>query len=360
MGIGATGEQAHELLIDQSALTGESLPVSKFKDDIAFSSTIVKQGQQVAVVAKTGGNTFIGRAATLIAVTNEQGHFQKVVNVIGNFLVAITLVLVIILLIVLIVNQKLDALSAISQVLVLTIAAIPVGLPTVLSVTMAVGAQQLAKKSVIVKRLPAVEEMAGVTVLCSDKTGTLTLNKLSMTDPYLAPGKTYNDVLLAAYIASEPGANDAIELAVRQEAIAKASDLVGTDTNSSKVPNHTMTAFKPFDPSSKIVEATVRRDSDGAVFKVQPPPGVVTKYELNRSARAHPRSSFACAAAMRRLPSLSSTMPSAVFVASAWLAPRWTTSTSTSSLASLLSSTPRAQTRPPPSASATNTVSKSR
>lgn len=268
LGVGATGEPANELQIDQSALTGESLPVTKNRGDIVYSSSVVKTGQQLAVVAKTGANTFIGRAANLIAITNEAGHFQKVVNNIGNFLIGITLLLVIILLIILIKVQNLDALEAISQVLVLTIASIPVGLPTVLSVTMAVGAKQLARKNVIVKRLPAVEELAGVTVLCSDKTGTLTLNKLSMTDPYLAPGKTYKDVLLAAYLASEPGANDAIEMAVRQEATTQAADVCGSDMNSAKVPNFVVKAFKPFDPTSKIVEATVERESDGATFKV--------------------------------------------------------------------------------------------
>jgi len=242
--------------------------VTKHKSDIIYSSSIVKVGQQVAVVAKTGANTFIGRAANLIAITNEQGHFQKVVNVIGNFLVVVTIVLACILIGVLIGNQHLDVGTTFQQVLVLIVASIPVGLPTVLSVTMAVGSQQLAKKNVIVKRLPAVEELAGVTVLCSDKTGTLTLNKLSMTDPYLAPDKTYKDVLLAAFLASEPGANDAIELAVRNECISRAADVCGSDVNSAKVPNHIITAFKPFDPTSKIVESTCTRESDGAVFKV--------------------------------------------------------------------------------------------
>lgn len=268
LGIGATGEATGDLHIDQAALTGESLPVTKRRGDLCYSSSIVKQGQQLAVVAKTGANTFIGRAANLIAITNEMGHFQKVVNKVGNFLIGITLILAIILLIVLIVAKHLDGLQAVQYVLVLTIAAIPVGLPTVLSVTMAVGAQQLARKQVIVKRLPAVEEMAGISVLCSDKTGTLTLNQLSLVEPFLKGEFTNEDLLLAAYLASEPGANDAIEGACRNGATTQIPHIVGTDPASGKVPGYGIVAFKPFDPISKLTEATVIRESDGLQFKV--------------------------------------------------------------------------------------------
>eukprot|EP01112_Ceratiomyxa_fruticulosa_P012205 TRINITY_DN3372_c0_g1_i2.p1 TRINITY_DN3372_c0_g1~~TRINITY_DN3372_c0_g1_i2.p1 ORF type:complete len:978 (+),score=264.55 TRINITY_DN3372_c0_g1_i2:555-3488(+) len=276
LGLGATGEVAGELHIDQSALTGESLAVVKHKGDVAYSSSIVKQGQQVAVVAKTGEHTFIGRAATLIANTNEMGHFQKVVNQVGNFLIVITLVLCLIMLVVLLVTyhnsaeglDKTNVLKAISLVLVLCIASIPVGLPTVLSVTMAVGAKQLAAKQVIIKRLPAVEEMAGVSVLCSDKTGTLTLNQLTLVEPFLKPGFSNEDLLFNAYLASEVGATDAIEGAVRRGAIDAIPHLVGNDPNSGNIPGHTITHYKPFDPISKLTEATVFRKSDGVTFKV--------------------------------------------------------------------------------------------
>ncbi|KAG0222541.1 hypothetical protein BGW42_006476, partial [Actinomortierella wolfii] len=175
LGIGATGEATEgDLLVDQSALTGESLPVSKKKGDVVYSSSIVKQGQQMAVVTKTGINTFIGRAANLISITTEEGHFQKIINRIGNFLILITGVLVGIILVYQLVHFRGTPegkfTTVLSRVLVLTVAAIPVGLPTVMSVTMAVGAKQLAAKKVIVKRLTAVEEMASVSVLCSDKT----------------------------------------------------------------------------------------------------------------------------------------------------------------------------------------------
>ncbi|CAJ0832432.1 1028_t:CDS:2 [Entrophospora sp. SA101] len=219
LGISVTGAETEgHLSIDQSALTGESLPVEKKKGDTVYSSSIVKQGQMLAVVTKTGANTFIGRAANLISITVEQGHFQKVVNAIGNFLILITVVLVSIILVYQLVKyrgtDKGHPLVVLGHVLVLTIAAIPVGLPTVLSVTMAVGAKQLAAKKVIVKRLTAVEEMASVSVLCSDKTGTLTLNELTFDEPYLCPGYTKDDILLCSYLSTEPVTNNHIKSAV--------------------------------------------------------------------------------------------------------------------------------------------------
>jgi H+-transporting ATPase len=166
------GEETEGTLqIDQSALTGESLPVSKGKNSIAYSSSICKQGQMLGVVTKTGINTYIGRAANLIAITNDAGHFQKVINRIGNFLVIVTVTMAVIILIFLMVAKGESFARALESVIILTIAAIPVGLPTVMSVTMAVGASQLAKKQVIVKRLTAIEELASVSILCSDKTG---------------------------------------------------------------------------------------------------------------------------------------------------------------------------------------------
>ncbi|CAH1761083.1 9143_t:CDS:2 [Entrophospora sp. SA101] len=272
LGISVTGAETEgHLSIDQSALTGESLPVEKKKGDTVYSSSIVKQGQMLAVVTKTGANTFIGRAANLISITVEQGHFQKVVNAIGNFLILITVVLVSIILVYQLVKyrgtDKGHPLVVLGHVLVLTIAAIPVGLPTVLSVTMAVGAKQLAAKKVIVKRLTAVEEMASVSVLCSDKTGTLTLNELTFDEPYLCPGYTKDDILLCSYLSAEPGANDPIESAVRFAA-ESSLDVLKDRTNKNEVPGYKVTAFIPFNPTTKMTNATVANLDTKEVFKV--------------------------------------------------------------------------------------------
>ncbi|KAF9571289.1 hypothetical protein EC968_000785 [Mortierella alpina] len=274
LGIGATGEATEgDLLIDQSALTGESLPVAKNKGKTVYSSSIVKQGQQMAVVTKTGGDTFIGRAANLISITTEEGHFQKIINRIGNFLILITVVLVLIIMIYQLVHFHGDPdgkgkfLTVLRKILVLTVAAIPVGLPTVMSVTMAVGAKQLAAKKVIVKRLTAVEEMASVSVLCSDKTGTLTLNELTFDEPYLTNNYTSDDILLYSYLAAEAGANDPIEFAVRTAAEEQLDVLKGR-THKHEVPGFKVTSFLPFNPSTKLTQATITKLDTNSTFKV--------------------------------------------------------------------------------------------
>ncbi|KAG0302810.1 hypothetical protein BGZ98_007208 [Dissophora globulifera] len=276
LGIGATGEATEgDLLIDQSALTGEAFPVAKNKGKTVYSSSIVKQGQQMAVVTKTGGNTFIGRAANLISITTEEGHFQKIINRIGNFLILITVVLVLIIMVYQLVHFHGDPtgqnrgnfLNILRKVLVLTVAAIPVGLPTVMSVTMAVGAKQLAAKKVIVKRLTAVEEMASVSVLCSDKTGTLTLNELTFDEPYLANEFTSDDILLYSYLAAEAGANDPIELAVRTAA-EEQLEILKNRTHKHDVPGFKVTSFLPFNPSTKLTQATITNLETQSSFKV--------------------------------------------------------------------------------------------
>ncbi|OAJ42243.1 plasma-membrane proton-efflux P-type ATPase, variant 3 [Batrachochytrium dendrobatidis JEL423] len=170
---------------------------------------------------------------------------------------------------------------ALKQVLVLTIAAIPVGLPTVMSATMAVGASQLAKKQVIVKRLTAIEELASVSILCSDKTGTLTLNQLSFDKPYLAnrgstnsnlagdgTGRyTEDDLLLSAYFASEPGAPDPIEKATRDAAQERVTLLRERDVQDHNIPGYLVNEFLPFNPTSKYTEATVTDNSTGKKFR---------------------------------------------------------------------------------------------
>ncbi|OZJ05862.1 hypothetical protein BZG36_00868 [Bifiguratus adelaidae] len=274
LGIGSTGETAEgEFQVDESALTGESLPVSKQAGDSVYSSSIIKQGQQLGVVTKTGASTFIGRAASLISITVDQGHFQKTVSRIGHFLIAITIIIVAIIFVIDIVDIKLstgtvtgqDVLDSLEKVLVLTIAAIPIGLPTALSVTMAVGAKQLSYKQVIVKKLTAVEQMASMNILCADKTGTLTKNELTMDEPWLGPSSSpsntaKNDLALWAYLSVEPGSREPIDVAIHKSA--------SQDITSSELSNFTITSFLPFNPTTKMTQATITVKSTGQTLRV--------------------------------------------------------------------------------------------
>ncbi|XP_047166874.1 plasma membrane ATPase-like [Vigna umbellata] len=168
------------LKIDQSALTGESLPVSKNPGDEVFSGSTVKQGELEAVVIATGVHTFFGKAAHLVDSTNQEGHFQKVLTAIGNFCICSIAVGMVVEVIIMYPIQHRPYRNGIDNLLVLLIGGIPIAMPTVLSVTMAIGSHRLSQQGAITKRMTAIEEMAGMDVLCSDKTGTLTLNKLTV------------------------------------------------------------------------------------------------------------------------------------------------------------------------------------
>ncbi|KAI3842023.1 hypothetical protein MKX03_023010 [Papaver bracteatum] len=202
------------LKIDQSALTGESLPVTKNPSDEVFSGSTCKQGELEAVVIATGVHTFFGKAAHLVDSTNQVGHFQKVLTAIGNFCICSIAIGMLIEIIVMYPIQKRKYRDGIDNLLVLLIGGIPIAMPTVLSVTMAIGSHRLSQQGAITKRMTAIEEMAGMDVLCSDKTGTLTLNKLSVDKNLVevfAKGVEKDHVLLVAARASRVENQDAID-----------------------------------------------------------------------------------------------------------------------------------------------------
>jgi len=231
------------LSIDQAALTGESLPVVKKADDQAYSGSVVKQGEMLAVVTGTGSNTFFGRTAKLVESAGAVSHFQKAVMRVGDFLIVMAIILSIILVTVELM-RGLPAIRLIEFVLILAVASIPVAMPAVLSVTMALGALSLSKQKAIVSRLQAIEEMAGISILCSDKTGTLTKNQLTLGEPVVFAAKDAQDLVLAGALASKAENQDAIDLAV-----------IGGLADPKAVDAYAQVKFTPFDPVSKRTQA---------------------------------------------------------------------------------------------------------
>ena len=247
--------------IDQAALTGESLPVSKKPGEVAYSGSIVKQGEMVAVVTATGGNTFFGKTAKLVASAGAISHFQKAVVRIGDFLIIFAVALAVILMADRLIAvhgvfDRNDLLRLATFVLILLVASVPVAMPAVLSVTMALGAKMLAKKKAIVSRLESIEELAGIDILCSDKTGTLTQNKLTLGDVQPFGSVKPDDVVLAGALASRAEDHDPIDDAV-----------LGGLKDAKALDAYNVKNYVPFDPVGKRTEATAA-DSKGKTIRV--------------------------------------------------------------------------------------------
>jgi len=248
-----------EVEVDQSALTGESLPATCKPGDAVFSGSVIRRGEIGALVYATGTHTYFGKTAELVQDAHTVSHFQKAVLKIGNYLIILAVALVGVIVLVSVLRGD-PILTTLQFALVLTVAAIPVAMPTVLSVTMAVGARLLAKKKAIVSKLVAIEELAGVDILCADKTGTLTQNSLTLGDPFSVEGVTAPDVILAGALASRADNDDPIDLAV-----------LGGLGETTALDGYKVTHFEPFNPVDKRTEATVT-DTDGKTFKVSKAP----------------------------------------------------------------------------------------
>jgi len=257
--------------VDQSALTGESLPASRKSGEAVFSSSIIRQGEIGALVYATGANTYFGTTAELVEEAQTVSHFQRAVLKIGTFLIILAILMVSIITVVSLIRG--DAIFTTLQfALVLTVAAIPVAMPTVLSVTMAVGARLLATKKAIVSRLVAIEELAGVDVLCTDKTGTLTQNELTLGDPYSVDDLPAEQLILNAALASRADNADAIDLAV-----------LGGLKGDQPLQGYHVSHFQPFDAVRKCTEAEVTA-ADGTSFKVtKGAPQVILRLSANAS-----------------------------------------------------------------------------
>jgi H+-transporting ATPase len=255
--------------VDQSALTGESLPAERKPGDAVFSGSIMRQGEIDAMVYATGANTYFGKTAQLVEQAHTVSHFQRAVMKIGDYLIILAAALVLVIVIVGLFRHD-PILNTLEFALVLLVASIPVAMPTVLSVTMAVGARLLSKKEAIVTRLSAIEELAGVDILCSDKTGTLTQNKLTLGDPFTLNGIPGDQVILWAALASRAEDKDTIDLAV-----------IGGVKDDKALKSYQVVHFQPFDPVHKRTEATVK-GGDGKQFLVaKGAPQVILKMSIN-------------------------------------------------------------------------------
>jgi H+-transporting ATPase len=241
--------------VDQSALTGESLPVEHKAGDVVYSGSILKQGEIDALVYATAKDTYYGKTAELVQSAETRSHLQQAVVKIADYLIAIAGALAIVILAIALFRG--DVLLEVLQfALVLTIAAVPVAMPAVMSVTMALGSRVLAAKQAIVTKLSSIEEVAGIDVLCSDKTGTLTQSKLTVGDPFTLGDITPEQLILSGSLASRAEDQDPIDLAV----------LSGLK-DKSQLKLYEIKHFQPFDPVHKRTEATVA-EKDGHTFKV--------------------------------------------------------------------------------------------
>lgn len=235
------------LQVDQSALTGESLPINKQSGETLYGNAIIKQGEMIARVTATAKNTYFGKTVGLVAKAEkeESGHFQKMVIKVGDYLIFMTIFLIAII-IWHGVSKGEPLLDLLIFALILTISAIPVAMPAVLTVTMALGARVLGTKEAIVTKLSAIEEAAGMDILCSDKTGTLTQNKMSLAEPYLVNNFTQDDLMLYAAFASKKENEDPIEKPI--------FDYIEAHKLTSEFVKEKMRKFVSFDPVHKKTE----------------------------------------------------------------------------------------------------------
>lgn len=245
--------------LDESALTGESLPVEKHVEDVAYSGSIARQGEMDALVVTTGMNTYFGKTTQLVEEAGTVSHFQKAVTKIGDYLIALAGIIVVIIIVASLFRAE-SLLSTIQFALVLTVAAIPAALPAVLSVTLALGAIALSKKEAIVSKLVAIEEMAGVDVLCADKTGTITENKLTVGKVQPLEDFKEKDVLLFGVLASREEDQDPIDTAIINK--GKETKEVIDSLGAFKAAK-----FTPFDPVRKRTEAEIE-GKDGKTFRI--------------------------------------------------------------------------------------------
>ena len=243
-----------ELSVDQSALTGESLPVETRQSDIIYSSSVVRRGEARCVVVNTGANTYFGKTAELVKIAKPKSHQEEVMMAVVKYMMYLGIAASVLVSVYVLV-MHLGMLLILTFAVIFLMGAVPVALPAVLTIVQSVGAMELAKKGALVTRLDSIEDAASIDVLCLDKTGTITQNKLSVTDSIPFSGYTKEDVITIAALASQEEGMDIIDLAVIEYAKNTRVDL-----NAYK-----QISYTPFNPSVKRTEAII--EADGKRFK---------------------------------------------------------------------------------------------
>ncbi|CAN8096165.1 unnamed protein product [Discula destructiva] len=260
---------------DQSAITGESLAVDKYMGDTIYYTTGCKRGKAYAVVTTSARFSFVGKTASLVEGTKDAGHFKQVMDSIGTSLLVLVMFFMLAAWIGGFFRHIPIAVGGVQTLLdyslVLFIIGVPVGLPVVTTTTLAVGAAYLAKQKAIVQKLTAIESLAGVNVLCSDKTGTLTANKLSLREPYVAEGQDVNWMMAVAALASSHNIEslDPIDkvtiLTLKRHPRAREILRQGWITDK----------FTPFDPVSKRITCECRLGKDKYICAKGAPRAIV-------------------------------------------------------------------------------------
>jgi H+-transporting ATPase len=238
-----------KISVDQSALTGESLAVEKTSGNIVYSGSIVSMGEATAIVVLTGPNTYFGKTIQLVQTAKPKMHIDRITAEITKLLLGIVVALLSVTVIISIV-QGINLLEILPLMLVLLLGAVPVALPAMFTVSMALGSLELAEKRVLVTRLSAIDDAASMDVLCVDKTGTITMNRMSIAK--LIPVNKYNEneLLLYGALASQEADKDSIDLAFINLARKKnlLSDLFVQEE------------FIPFDPKTRMTKATIKHN----------------------------------------------------------------------------------------------------
>ena len=237
-----------ELSVDESALTGESLPVDAHQSDIIYSGSVARRGEARCIVVNTGANTYFGKTAELVKIAKPKSHQEEVMMAVVKYMMYFGIAALILVLIYgVVMRMEEHIVTILTLAVIFLMGSVPVALPAVLTIVQAVGAMELAKRGALVTRLDSIEDAASIDVLCFDKTGTITQNRLSVANSIPFPGYKREDVIRIAALASQEEGMDIIDRAVIEYARNMRVDLN----------EYKQISYTPFNPSIKRAEAII-------------------------------------------------------------------------------------------------------